>query len=46
MDSLVSHVFALDRMLNLKQGFFLNELYREMEGHILEQVTLKGIYEK
>ncbi len=39
------HVFALDRMLNLKQGFFLNELYREMEGHILEQVTLKGIYE-
>lgn len=40
------HVFALDSMLNLKQGFLLNELFREMEGHILEQATLKGVYEK
>ncbi len=39
------HIFALDKMLDLKQGFFLNELYREMDGHILEQATLKGIYE-
>lgn len=39
------HVFALDKLLNLKQGFLLNELYKEMDGHILEQATLKGIYE-
>lgn len=38
------HVFALDATLNLPNGFFLNELYREMEGHVLDQFTLKGIY--
>lgn len=40
------HVFALDQLLNLTTGFYLNELYREMEGHILEEYTLKGIYDK
>ncbi len=39
------HVYAIDKMLNMEQGFLLNELYREMEGHILEEYTLKGIYE-
>lgn len=39
------HVFALDTMLNLKQGFNYNELYHQMDGHILAQATLKGIYE-
>ena len=39
------HVYALDKMLDIKQGFFLNELYHAMDGHILEQCTLKGIYE-
>lgn len=39
------HVFALDCMLDLSQGFFMNELYKKMEGHILAQTTLKGIYE-
>ncbi|NSB13881.1 YbhB/YbcL family Raf kinase inhibitor-like protein [Clostridium beijerinckii] len=38
------HVFALDKLLNLKKGFLLNELYHEMDGHILEKYTLKGIY--
>lgn len=38
------HVFALDKLLNLKQGFLLNELYRGMDGHILDTYTLKGIY--
>ncbi|MBN7573701.1 YbhB/YbcL family Raf kinase inhibitor-like protein [Clostridium sp. 2-1] len=38
------HVFALDKLLNLKKGFLLNELYHEMDGHIWEQYTLKGIY--
>ena len=27
-------------------GFYLNELYKKMEGHILEEAILKGIYEK
>lgn len=40
------HVFALDKLLNLKKGFFINELYHEMEGHILDQYTLKGVYER
>lgn len=40
------HIYALDKMLDLKNGFFLNELSRKMEGHILDQYTLKGAYEK
>lgn len=39
------HVFAVDKMLDIGQGFLLNELYRAMEGHVLVQYTLKGIYE-
>ena len=39
------HVYALDKMLDLKRGFLLNELYHQMDGHVLEQYTLKGIYE-
>lgn len=40
------HIFALDKLLNLTSGFYLNELYRKMDGHILETYTLKGIYNK
>lgn len=40
------HVFALDKLLNLQNGFLLNELYHEMNGHILSKYTLKGTYEK
>lgn len=40
------HIFALDEVLNLKNEFYLNELYEKMEGHILEEAILKGIYEK
>ena len=39
------NVYALDKMLDIKQGFFLNELYHAMDGHIVDQCTLKGIYE-
>ena len=39
------HVYALDKMLDLEPGFLLNELCHQMDGHILEQFTLKGIYE-
>ncbi|MEG2658203.1 MAG: YbhB/YbcL family Raf kinase inhibitor-like protein, partial [Clostridiales bacterium] len=37
-------VFALDKMLNLEKGFYLNELYKEMDGHILAHYTLKALY--
>ena len=38
------HIFALDKLLDLENGFLLNELYREMDGHILDHFILKGIY--
>ena len=38
------HVFALDTKLDLENGFFYNDLYKKMDGHILEQFTLKGTY--
>ena len=38
------HVYALNILLELDNGFYYNELYRQMEGHILDQVTIKGAY--
>lgn len=38
------HVYALDKMLDLENGFNMNELYAQMDGHILDQYTLKGVY--
>lgn len=38
------HVYALDTMLNLDNGFLYNDLYKQMDGHILDQYTLKGTY--
>lgn len=40
------HVFALDTLLEIEKGFYYNELYKKMQGHILEMATLKGTYEK
>lgn len=37
-------IYALNKELNLKEGFYLNELYKAMEGHILGKATLKGKY--
>lgn len=39
-----THVYALDTLLDLKPGFYMNELYRAMAGHILDCFTLKGEY--
>ncbi len=39
------HVFALDTMLDIENGFLMNDLYKKMDGHILEQYTLKGRYD-
>ncbi|MEG0329061.1 MAG: YbhB/YbcL family Raf kinase inhibitor-like protein [Longicatena sp.] len=38
------HVYALDVKLDIEKGFLLNELHRKMEGHIIDQYTLKGVY--
>ena len=38
------HVYALDTLLDLKDGFWFHEMFRQMEGHILDQDTLKGLY--
>ncbi|MDD3417169.1 MAG: YbhB/YbcL family Raf kinase inhibitor-like protein [Lachnospiraceae bacterium] len=40
------HIFALSKQLELNRGFLLNELYHKMDGYILEEYTLKGIYNK
>lgn len=38
------HVYALDTMLDLEPGFFANQLFHQMRGHILESCTLGGWY--
>lgn len=38
------HVFALDTKLDIQGGFLMNDLYKKMDTHILEQYTLKGTY--
>lgn len=38
------HVYALDTLLDLQNGFLMNKLYHAMDGHILAQYTLKGTY--
>lgn len=38
------HVYALDKMLDLENGFMYNDLYKEMRGHILDSFTLVGEY--
>jgi hypothetical protein len=38
------HIFALDTLLDLERGFYMNEMYKKMEGHILDAATLKGTY--
>lgn len=37
-------VFALDKKLGLENGFFINDLYHAMEGHILARERLTGTY--
>ncbi|MCL5260206.1 MAG: YbhB/YbcL family Raf kinase inhibitor-like protein [Gammaproteobacteria bacterium] len=37
-------MYALDTELNLTRGFYLNELMKAMEGHILEKAVLHAIY--
>lgn len=37
-------IYALDTVLELQPGFYLNELLHAMESHILAEATLKGYY--
>lgn len=38
------HVYALDALLDLQPGYYPNELFHAMEGHILAEALLKGTY--
>ncbi|MGL4337725.1 MAG: YbhB/YbcL family Raf kinase inhibitor-like protein [Turicibacter sp.] len=38
--------YALDCFLDLDNGFYLNELYHEMKGHILDKCCLEGHYDQ
>jgi len=38
------HVYALDAKLGLRDGFFANELFRAMKGHVLAEALLEGSY--
>lgn len=38
------HVFALDTYLDLENGFMMNEMLHQMEGHILAEAKVSGIY--
>jgi Raf kinase inhibitor-like YbhB/YbcL family protein len=37
-------VYALDTSLDLRRGFYMNELIKAMEGHVLAQVSLHAWY--
>ncbi|MEG0275145.1 MAG: YbhB/YbcL family Raf kinase inhibitor-like protein [Longicatena sp.] len=39
------HVYALDTLLQLENGFYMNEMFHKMKGHILEEGVLYGVYE-
>lgn len=39
------HVYALDTELDLEQGYYMNEFYHAIQGHVLEEAALCGIYD-
>ena len=39
-------IYALDKKLDLKNGYYLNEKNEKMDGHVLEKSVLEGIYRK
>ena len=39
-------IYALDKMLDLKEGVKLEEVKKEMENHILEKTELVGLYSR
>ena len=39
------HVYALDSMTGLKKGFSLEEFLQAIEGRVLDEYTLNGVYD-
>ncbi len=39
-------IYALDKILNLKEGISRKELEKAMEGHILDKAELMGLYKR
>jgi len=39
------NVYALDIRLELQNGFFVNELFKAMDGHIIAQETISATYD-
>jgi len=39
-------VFALDTLLDIEDGFNMNIMFREMQGHILDSAEISGWYGK
>lgn len=37
--------YALDCLLDLESGFYLNKMFHAMDGHILAQCSIKGRYD-
>ncbi|MEG2868945.1 MAG: YbhB/YbcL family Raf kinase inhibitor-like protein [Terrisporobacter sp.] len=37
-------VYALDTVLDLENGFYPNEMFKKMKGHILESISIEGVY--
>ncbi|MGL4357834.1 YbhB/YbcL family Raf kinase inhibitor-like protein [Cetobacterium sp.] len=37
-------LYALDKDISFENGFYLNDLYKEIDGHILESITLNADY--
>ena len=37
-------IYALDTFLGLQNGFFYNQLLRKMDGHIIEESVIRGVY--
>lgn len=37
-------VYAIDTLLDLDNGFYPNEMFRKMDGHILGCASIKGVY--
>ncbi|MPQ44953.1 YbhB/YbcL family Raf kinase inhibitor-like protein [Clostridium tarantellae] len=38
------HVYALDTILNLNNGFYVDDLHKAIKGHILDYAYIEGIY--
>lgn len=40
------HVYALNELMDLKNGFMMHELYRVMRGHVLAEASLDAWYDQ